>query len=150
MHCFSCIVWLSISICRHRSSFPSKLDLDHWWKSVSFLAKTLSVRSLATTIHFFLNFKRCLWGIFNPKTLLKFISFLPSLAILSSFFFTLLFLLWQLVSATSLVTWTGDSASELASSLRYHSSILVFCPNQRLVPWYLFSLCNYFLIYLAQ
>ena len=108
MHYFSRIIWLPIGICRCRSSFPSTLDLDCWWKDVSFPIQTLSVRSSVAKIHFF-EFQKLFVRVFNPRTLLKFISsFLPSLVILSSSFFTLLFLLWEIVSVASLIMLSVD------------------------------------------
>lgn len=79
---FRRVVWFLIGIYRRHSSFLSTLiwTVD---EKVWILAHTLSVRSSAATIHFTLNFKRCLWGVFNPKTILKSISLLlPYLAIL--------------------------------------------------------------------
>ena len=60
---FSRIVWFPIDIHSHCPSFPSTLDLDRWWKTASFPAQTLFVRSSAATIHLTSNFKICVRGI---------------------------------------------------------------------------------------
>ena len=71
------------------------------------------------------NFKRWLWGVFNPKTLLKFISpFLSSLAILSSSLLTLYFFSFFDNLPLLLLWWRWLQmvvAFEPASSCRFQS-----------------------------